>query len=219
MPRIWPPVALKKARRGKPPAEVARETRAYIRKVQRAAKKAGTNAPRGRPVKQGSRRELKKAKGAPPTAPAGGRANRPKAPPGKGVDSSHILGDPPLLPWPKLLLAQQEAMIERLQRKLMETRAASDVQAKNFKIHEDGWEVKFYSLALLAEELGATQEDVARIFGNVCPLQVISESRRLCALTDRIQEERMNPGNAGRPQKGAERSIHASGDLLAWYDQ
>ena len=205
MPRIWPPVTLEKARRGKPPADVARETRAYIRKVQRDAKKAGTNAPCGRPVKQGSRSrskaaELKKAKGAPPTAPAGGRANRPKAPPGKGVDSSHILGDPPLLPWPKLLLAQQEAMIERLQRKLMETRAASDVQAKNFKIHEEGWEIKFYSLALLAEELGATQEDVARIFGNVCPLQVISESRRLCALADRIQEERMPPGNAGRPQ-------------------
>ena len=224
MPRIWPPVALEKARRGKPPADVARETRAYIRKVQRDAKKAGTNAPRGRPVKQGSRSrskaaELKKAKGAPPTAPAGGRANRPKAPPGKGVDSSHILGDPPLLPWPRLLLAQQEALIERLQRKLLETRAARDVQAKNFKIHEDGWEVKFYSLALLAEELGATQDDVARIFGNACPLQVISDSRRLCALTDRIQEERMNRGNAGRPQKGTERSIRAPEDLPAWYDQ
>ena len=103
-------------------------------------------------------------------------------------------------PYPKLLLAQQEALIERLQRKLQETRVSRDVQAKNFKIHEDGWEAKFYSLALLAEELGATQEDVARIFGNVCPLQVISESRRLCALADRIQEERMPPGNAGRPQ-------------------
>ena len=170
-------------------------------------------------MKPGSRRELKKAKGAAPAAPAGGRANRPKAPPGKGVDSSHILGDPPLLPWPKLLLAQQEAMIERLQRKLMETRAASDVQEKNFKIHQDGWEVKFYSLALLAEELGATQDDVARIFGNACPLQVISESRRLCALTDRIQEERMNPGNAGRPQKGTEHSIRTPEDLPAWYDQ
>jgi len=135
------------------------------------------------------------------------------------VDSSHILGDPPLLPWPKLLLAQQEAMIERLQRKLMETRAASDAQEKNFKIHRDGWEVKFYSLALLAEELGATQDDVARIFGNACPLQVISESSRLCALTDRIQEERMNRGNAGRPRKGTERSISAPEDPPVGYDQ
>ena len=93
-------------------------------------------------------------------------------------------------PYPKLLLAQQEALIERLQRKLQETRVSRDVQAKNFKIHEDGWEAKFYSLALLAEELGATQGEVARIFSNEDPLRVIADSYKLRTLTDRVREER-----------------------------
>ena len=64
--------------------------------------------------------------------------------------------------------------------------------------HEDGWEMKFYNLSALTTELGASESDVARVFRNEDPLEVIATSAGLRKLTILIKKYREREQANGR---------------------